>query len=95
MREITETELSALKWSAIGICVAMLSFTVFLIVTKNAEYNRGEKHVRAYINKNCNDCHYGKSFVKIFDHEFIKSERGKDNSAIIDSIMAVSRLKTY
>lgn len=96
-------KMSGLKEStknfAMGFCFGMIILiicaTVYLLRIKTDEYNRGEKHVRAMINKNCNDCHIGKNFINLFQSEFLKNELANDNSVFIGNILTVSKLKMY
>lgn len=79
-----------------GVIIFFLFQVFFNAVLKSTMIeDKQEKHIRSYINKNCNDCHLGKSFVNIFESKFIKSAMKMDNSIIIDHILCVSKLKTY
>ena len=65
----------------LGIGLVMVIITSMLDRNRNIARYNVEKHIKTVmtIDRNCNDCHLGASFVNLFNHEAVK---GNDNVAI-------------
>jgi len=94
-RKKVYTKWTLVKYGLAGFSVGLMIASVFLfLLVKNVQHqvNWQRMHVKSIeaIDRNCNECHLGLSFINLFNNPYVKT-----NDNVVNKMMDNARIKRW